>query len=504
MKLVIYQTSDLHGYVYPTNYVKEESLGILKIGSYILKDEKNYDFSLKVDCGDLIQGSPLTHYLSKQSIDTNIIVDCLEEIDFDVYVLGNHEFNYGLNYLYTAYKKIEDKLLIGNINGLEFNANPYKVFDYNGFKVACIGLTTSFIPNWEHEKNISGLTFLDPIKVYEKYEPELKEKADFIVVCYHGGFEKSLDSDMIPTEKLTKENQASELLENFDSIDIILSGHQHRSFITKINNVICSQPLNNGQNFTKIVLDTETKEISYELISVTDMYIEINNKLENIFTKDHEELEKYLDKQIGHFDKDIIISDIFKARLKGHPFINLLHDIQLSVSDADFSALSLFDSAQGFKKDVSIRDVLINYPYPNTLKVLKISGHKLKEAIEKSATYFELKDGNVEINDEFIYPKKQHYNYDLYGGLKYEIDLSKDFYNRVISMKVNDKDINLDDYYTIVVNNYRASNTAIYPAYQGADVVKEINIDVSELIINYFLEHNHVNVIEESNFIIDF
>ena len=66
MKLAIYQTSDLHGYVYPTNYVIDQSLGILKIGSYILKDEKNYDASLKIDCGDLIQGSALSHYLSKK------------------------------------------------------------------------------------------------------------------------------------------------------------------------------------------------------------------------------------------------------------------------------------------------------------------------------------------------------------------------------------------------------------------------------------------------------
>ena len=65
MKLVIYQTSDLHGYVYPTNYVTEQPLGILKIGSYMKKDELNYDASLKIDCGDLVQGSALTHYLYK-------------------------------------------------------------------------------------------------------------------------------------------------------------------------------------------------------------------------------------------------------------------------------------------------------------------------------------------------------------------------------------------------------------------------------------------------------
>ena len=504
MKLVIYQTSDLHGYVYPTNYVTDQSLGILKIGSYILKDEKNYDASLKIDCGDLIQGSAFSHYLSKKGITDNPIIQGLELIGYNVYVLGNHEFNYGLDYLSNSYKLVSDKVLNANIKGLPFNTKPYEIFDFDGFKVACIGLTTSFIPNWEHESNISKLHFLDPVEMYRKYESELKEQSDFIIVCYHGGFEKSLDENMTPTEKLTKENQGSELLENFDSIDMILSGHQHRSLITKIKGVVCSQPLNNGQNFAKIILDTETKEVSYELVDVSILSDEIDEKLEGIFKEVQLELKDYLDEEIGHFDKDIIIDDIFIARLKGHPFINFLHEVQLDISYADFSALSLFDSAIGFKRDVSIRDVLINYPYPNTLKVLKIKGTQLKEAIEKSATYFVIEDGSVQINKDFLVPKVQNYNYDTFGGLTYEIDLSRAFNDRVISMKKNNQQIKLDEYYTIVLNNYRASNTSIYPCYENAEVIKEINIDMSEIIIDYFQKHNEVKVVDEVNYVIKY
>ena len=109
MRLVIYQTSDLHGYVYPTNYVKEQPLGILKIGSYIKEDEVNYDASLKIDCGDLVQGSALTHYLYKHDIENNPIVEGLENIKYDVYVLGNHEFNYGLEYLNKSYGPVCNK-----------------------------------------------------------------------------------------------------------------------------------------------------------------------------------------------------------------------------------------------------------------------------------------------------------------------------------------------------------------------------------------------------------
>ena len=502
MKLAIYHTSDLHGYVYPTNYVKEQQLGILKIGSYILNDQKNYDASLKIDCGDLLQGSALAHYLSKQKLDKNPILEGLEFIGYDAYVIGNHEFNYGLEYLNNSYKHVEDKIINSNIEGLEFNTKPYKIFNFNGFRVACIGFTTSFIPNWEHEKNIINLKFLNPVEMYGKYEKELKEKADYIIVCYHGGFEKSLDGTNTPTEKLTKENQGSELLEKYNSINMVLSGHQHRSFITMINGVLCSQPLHNGQKFSKIILDTETNEVSYELVDVSLLNDEINEDMEKIFNNVETELKDYLDREIGCFDKDIVIDDIFEARLKGHPFINFLHQVQLESSEADFSALSLFDSAIGFKKNVSIRDILINYPYPNTLMVLKVKGDKLKEAIEKAATYFSIEDGKIKISDSFLIPKVQNYNYDMFAGLDYEIDLSRDFGNRVISMKKDGKDIDLDKYYKVVMNNYRATNTSIYPSYEGAEVVKEINVDVSELIINYFLKHHNVKVIQQSNYII--
>ena len=351
--------------------------------------------------------------------------------------------------------------------------------------------------------NIKNLEFLDIVKQYAKYEKELKDKCDFIIVCYHGGFEKSLDEHMTPTEALTKENQGSELLENFDSINMILSGHQHRSFITKIKDVICSQPMHNGQSFTKIVIDTESKDISYELIDVSKLNNEIDEKLESIFTQTQKDLDVYLDKIIGEFDKDMRVDDIFLARLKGHPFINFLHQVQLDVSGADFSALSVFDSAIGFSKKISVRDVLINYPYPNTLKVLEVTGKQLKEAIEKSATYFVIEDKKIGINKDFLVPKVQHYNYDTYGGLEYKIDLSRDFYDRVVCMKKNGKDISMNDTYTIVLNNYRASNTSIYPAYEGCRVVKEINLDMSEIILDYIQKHKKIIVDDNYNYFID-
>lgn len=503
MKLAIYHTTDMHGHVLPTNYVEYQELGMLKILSFIDEDRKNYDHSLVLDGGDLIQGTVLTSFLAKNPDENNPILKLLDNFSYDAYVMGNHEFNYGLDYLLNSYHRVSDKILNSNIENLDFKSDPYKIFDFEGFKIAVFGATTSYIPNWEQEKNIKDLVFHNPIEMYKKYEAEMKENSDMIIVLYHGGFEKSLDEHFIPTEILRKENQGSEFLETFDSIDIMLTGHQHRGFITKIKDVICSQPINNARNFTKIVYDTESNEWSYELIDITSMDIEIKDKYEKIFDETNKDLDEYLNQVIGHFDESIRLGDKFDVRLNGHPYINFLHEVQLDALEADFSSLSLFDQAIGFDKEVTIKDVLVNYPYPNTLKVMEITGEDLKEAIEISTNYFKLDENdNIILNPRFQVPKVRNYIYDFFYGLDYVVDLGNDRGKRVVSMKKDGQDIDMDKTYRIIMNNYRASNTAEYPCYQDKKIIDETSLDMSELMIAYISKKKNLKVNKTKNFII--
>lgn len=499
MKIVIYQTSDIHGYIYPTDYLSEQSLGLLKIESYILEDEKNYDASLKIDCGDMIQGSPLANYLHMQVLG-NVLLDGMEKIGYDAYVIGNHEFNYGKAYLHCAYQKIEEKILNANIEGLDLKTKPYQIFNFSGFKIAVIGLTTAFIPNWEQSKNIEGIRFHNPVEVYAKYEKELKEQADLIVVAYHGGFECSLDEQMKSTEKQTKENQGSEMIRRFKSIDVLLSGHQHRGFVTMVDDVVCAQPHHNGMSFVKLVIDTVTMEKKVELIEVKHLNLSLNQELEQCYRIHQENCLNYLAQPIGHINQSMLISDVFSARLKGHMFMNFIHQVQLEVSGAQLSVASLFDQAIGFDQSISLKDVMLNYPYPNTLKVIRLKGKKIKEAIEKSATYFMLEDGNVSINEVFVKPKVQNYNYDFFGGLQYWIDIRRPFGDRVVKMLFEGEEMNLDADYEVVLSNYRLSNTSVYPCYENAECIKEIDMDISTILVDYLHSHPDVEITEKNNF----
>ncbi len=88
----------------------------------------------------------------------------------------------------------------------------------------------------------------------------------------------------------------------------------------------------------------------------------------------------------------------------------------------------------------------------------------------------------------------------MFYGIDYVIDLNRDFNDRVTSIKLNGKEINKEDYYTIAMNNYRASNTSIYPAYEGAKTVEDINIDVNELLINYVIKNKNIKANNYKNY----
>ncbi|MGL5916284.1 MAG: 5'-nucleotidase C-terminal domain-containing protein, partial [Culicoidibacterales bacterium] len=94
----------------------------------------------------------------------------------------------------------------------------------------------------------------------------------------------------------------------------------------------------------------------------------------------------------------------------------------------------------------------------------------------------------------------QHYNYDMFGGFTYEIDVTKPVGERVTMFQQNGDMFDFTQTYTIALNNYRATNTAIYPSYEHAEVVKDINLDIGELIMNYFQAHEMIAVDHTTNF----
>ena len=148
------------------------------------------------------------------------------------------------------------------------------------------------------------------------------------------------------------------------------------------------------------------------------------------------EVDAWLDIPIAHLQETMQIEDPLLARTQPHPYINFLNYILMEVSDAQIAASALFDLSQGFGHEVTMRDVLNNYPFPNTFNVLEVSGQDIKDALEQTAEYFAVENGEVIVNPQFIEPKPQHYNYDIYSGIDYTIKVSNPVGQRITQLSI--------------------------------------------------------------------
>ncbi|MFC0270544.1 bifunctional metallophosphatase/5'-nucleotidase [Metabacillus herbersteinensis] len=506
VKITILQTSDVHGNIFSHQYSTNEGkeLGLGKIASIIEQERISNDHTILIDNGDLIQGTPLTyHYVKKQSHQKNPMILLLNELNYDVAVVGNHEFNYGRTILEQAVAESSFPWLSANIiddkKKAPFLGKPYIIKVIDGIKVAILGVTTHYIPNWEDPAHIVGLHFEDALLSTKKWIEKIRneEQPDVMIVSYHGGFERDMQIGE-PTEELTTENQGYQICHEVEGIDVLLTGHQHRTISGELNGVTVVQPSFNGQAIARIELkvDKNSKRIiKKEATILKAENVQPNKKLLSIVESYEKETQGWLDQPIGKVIGDMTVKDGFQLRIIEHPLIEFINKVQMEASGVSLSNTALFNNeSPGLPMEITMRDIVSNYIYPNTLKVIKITGSDIKSALERSASYFELdKEGNPIVNPEFSVPKPQHYNYDMWEGIDYTLDISRPIGERVVKLVRSGQPLHLSDEFEVVMNNYRAGGGGEYIMFKGKPVVKEIPIDMSELMADYIMERKIIH-----------
>lgn len=513
MKLTILATSDIHGYIYPTDYreaIADQPMGLLKASEIIRNErEKAVGEVVLIENGDFIQGSPLAQYVNEKIGDPAELVEVLNELKVDAGVIGNHEFNFGIDYLKAAIAEVNHPVLSANIlkeDGAYLADESAVILTKGDLKIAILGLTTQYIPNWEHPETIKGLKFLSAYETAKKWVPKLRAEADIVIVSYHGGFESDLETGE-PTERHTGENEGYKILTEIEGIDAFITGHQHREIETIVDGVPVIQPGQRGENVGKIVLEIEKNRGTYQVTDseaslLSSENVHMNQEFQEMYDSLQDEVNDWLDQAIGHTNGNMTIQDPFLARIEKHPYVELINKVQLHYGKADISSTALFsDTVTGYGDEITIRDILVNYPFPNTLAVIKITGKELKAAIEQVANYFVLdKNGEMAVNPSYINPKPQAYNYDMYEGIDYKIDVSQPVGERVVYLVYDGKDVEESDEFELVTNQYRAIGGGNFAMFEGKEFIREVNLSMSDLIIEYIQERKILDVHVSHNF----
>lgn len=486
-KLTIYFTSDLHGYMYPTDYRGggEKDVGLFKCAHRFQKDGN----TLILDGGDNLQGSAFAAFCHDSLGSGKPLGEIMNRCGYDYVTLGNHDFNFGPGYLGDYLDALSARCVCENVRKSDGSpVGPWTVHTLeNGLRVGVVGILTDYVNIWEKPENLKGFTITDPFEAARDALGAMADQTDVTVCIYHGGFERDLDTGRVLSH--TSENIGYRLCEEL-GFDVLLTGHQHMSVPGRdIRGTYVVQPMDSGREFHRVTVavDGANKTAASDLVPAGGT---CDATLLEAFSGVEEGAQRWLREVVGHLHQSMTPASHLEMAAKGSAIANLFNAVQLDASGAQISAVSLANEIAGFPQTVRRKDILTTYPYANTLAVLRVTGAVLRAAMERSAEYFALDEhGALVISDRFLRPKVEHYNYDYYAGVRYVVDVSRPVGSRITRLTYAGRAVGDEDTFTLCMNNYRSSGSGDYPMYVGCEVVKEINTEMAELIMAYF-EHN--------------
>lgn len=481
--LQILATSDLHGKFVPWDYALNEeskSGSVAQLSTAIQK--KRTDNTILVDAGDTIQDNSADIFLDD---DIHPMISAMNSLQYDVWVTGNHEYNYGMDTLKKVIKQQKAKVLTGNVydaNGTPL-ADSYTIIERNGVKIGIIGMVTPNITRWD-SVNLKDWTVTNPVDETKKVIKEIEDQTDVLIAVEHIG---------IKNEYGVEGSGAEDLAKACPELDVIVAAHEHQQVAGEtINGVLVVENKNSGATLSEIhIMLKQDKDGNWSIQEKTSESLDISSfdpdedlmkKLEPFDKKAKEDANTVIGNlKGGSLAPDNEIQEIPSAQIQDTALIDLIHEVQMYYTDADVSSAALFNMNANLQEgEIRKCDTSLVYKYANTLYKLEMTGAQLKKYMEWSASYYNTyqpDDLTISFNEEI-----RAYNYDMFEGVNYEIDIANPPGSRIKNLTWPDgTPVKDDDVFTIAVNNYRANSQLLSEGEifaEGEDLPKLLEMDV--------------------------
>jgi 2',3'-cyclic-nucleotide 2'-phosphodiesterase/3'-nucleotidase len=570
-ELRLLNTTDLHGNVASYDYFQDaetERFGLERTASLIAAARAEADNVLLFDNGDLLQGNPFADYKAKVEPvvpgETHPVLAALEALGFDAWTLGNHEFNYGLSFLDAALAGSELPVVSANIyrdDGDDDPDNdvlafePYVILEREitatdgqtyPLNVGVIGFVTPQIVVWDRSNLEGRLITKDIVVSAERYVPELKAAgADVVVALSHSGFgEDTLEEGA---------ENVSRFLTEVEGVDAVIFGHEHGVFPSEdyaevegvaveagtMNGVpmvmagswgdhlgVTDLTLTRDGDVWRVASGTAEARPIFDAESETAL-VEADPAVLEVVAEAHEGTLEYIRSEVAETEAPITS---FFAQVLDDPSVQIVNQAQTwyterAVAGTEYEGLPILSAAAPFKAGgrggaeyytnipagtLAIKNVADLYIYPNTLKVVRLTGAQVKEWLERSAGQFnQITPGNSDqplLNDDF-----PSYNFDVIDGVTYEIDLSQpskydadgnlvnENAERIVNLEYNGERVADDQEFLVATNNYRASGGGAFPGLDGSTIVIDAPDENRQILIDYLTETGTVNPSADAN-----
>lgn len=559
----ILATTDLHTNLVNYDYYQDkpaENVGLAKTAVLIEEAKKENSNTLLVDNGDTIQGTPLGTYKAivnpVKEGEQHPMYAALQKLGFEAGTLGNHEFNYGLDYLKRVIDTAGMPIVNANVVDPKTGAyvyDPYKIIsktfvDKTGrkttIKIGVTGIVPPQILSWD-KANLEGkIQVNDSVEAIQKIIPEMRKAgADITLVLSHSG---------IGDDKYEKgeENEGYQIA-SLPGVDAVVTGHSHAEFPSgngtgfyekyagvdgvngKINGTPVTMAGKYGDHLGIIDLNLIYKNGKWTVANSKGSIRKIHTKskdaderIKEIAKTAHEGTIQYVRQQVGTTTAPITS---YFALVKDDPSVQIVNNAQIWYAKKELEGtpegdLPILSAAAPFKAGtrgdataytdipagpIAIKNVADLYLYDNVTAILKVTGAQLKEWLEMSAGQFNTIDPTKKEAQQLINPSYRTYNFDVIDGVTYEYDVTQpNKYDRegklihpdasrVRNLKYQGKDVRPDQEFIVVTNNYRANGN--FPGVRDASLNRLLGLENRQVIINYILNVKNINPSADKN-----
>ena len=486
--LRIMETTDLHVHVHPYDYYRDrptDKLGLARTATIIRDIRGQATNSILIDNGDLLQGNPMGDYIAYErgmnDGDVHPVIKAMNLLGFDCSTLGNHEFNYGLDFMFKVLNGANFPFVCANLTkgklaasgrGDELFLKPYtiierQVTDGSGaklpIKIGFIGFVPPQIMNWDKRFLEGKAMTRDIVDAAEAWVPEMREAgADIVIALSHSGIDASRRSDGM-------ENAALHVA-GVKGIDAVVAGHHHLVFpgkkyagldgVDEKKGTLFGKPAvmagfwgshmglidlmleRSGNEWKVMNFTTEARPISKrDKNRKTIPLVESQQDILDIVQKEHDATLAYVRRAVGKTSAPL---HSYFALVADDPSVQIVSQAQQwyitdMMKGTEWEGLPVLSAAAPFKAggrggpdyytdvkpgDIAIKNVSDLYLYPNTVRAVLIDGAAVKDWLERSAGIFNQVEAG-KADQMLINGKFPSYNFDVIDGVTYKIDLTQ-------------------------------------------------------------------------------
>jgi 2',3'-cyclic-nucleotide 2'-phosphodiesterase (5'-nucleotidase family) len=368
--LKILYVNDFHGFAEPYKPSGSDApLGGIAYLAGAVDRARGKTPSLLLAAGDMIQGNPWANLFQGKSS-----IDVMNAMRFDAMVVGNHEFDFGPKVLKERMAQARFPFLGANVKGFA-GLKPYVIKNLQGVRIAIIGVVTPETPVATHPRNVAGLTFSTPESAVKKYLPELKRRADIVIVLSHCGFQADRD-----------------LAARVPGIDVIVGGHSHTKILQPelVGKTIIVQAWEHAKALGVLNLkikDGKVAGFDGELQEISPAAGAPNSQVQEIVARYASQVDSLLQRTIGGTQVDLDGEHVRTGETNLGDFVA---DVMRQTARAEAALINGGTIRTGIPQGkITVKDVYAMLPFDNYLVAISLTGAQLKAALEHGVARLE-------------------------------------------------------------------------------------------------------------------